>query len=62
MILDSEIISLASLEPLVLELLKEPEVVIKVRLHLNLPAKGPTGIDAYLVYYCTVSSVKLSLI
>jgi glutamate dehydrogenase/leucine dehydrogenase len=54
LILDSDIVSLASLEPLALELLKEPEVVIKVKLHLNLPTKGPMGIDAYLVYYCTV--------
>ncbi|MEM3061730.1 MAG: Glu/Leu/Phe/Val dehydrogenase [Candidatus Bathyarchaeia archaeon] len=54
MIIDQDIVSLSSLEPLAVELLKEPEVVIKVKLHLNLPTKGPTGIDAYLVYYCTV--------
>ncbi|MCS7115989.1 MAG: Glu/Leu/Phe/Val dehydrogenase [Nitrososphaerota archaeon] len=54
MIIDSNIATLASLEPTALELLKEPEVVIKVKFHVNLPSKGPMGIDAYLVYHCTV--------
>ncbi|MEM2210646.1 MAG: hypothetical protein QW372_00290 [Nitrososphaerales archaeon] len=41
MIIDSNIANLASLEPAALELLKEPEVVIKVKFHVNLPSKGP---------------------
>lgn len=53
MILTREMIGLASLEPEAVELLKEPEVVIKTTFHLNLPEHGPSAFNGYLVYHCT---------
>ncbi len=51
MILDRDVIKLVGMDERAISLLREPEIVMKIKFHVRLARKGPLGVDSYVVYH-----------